>query len=93
MGIILPQFHSKILFDLVQICPEQFIFFRVIIYTKDTDNEFPVSLFQSMHNDIIRDHFIVDINIGKHALLAYFCLAMHIGNFQIAILSNISPAA
>ena len=93
MRIILPQFHSKILFDLVQICPEQSIFFRVIIYTKDTDNEFPVSLLQSMHDNIIRDYFVVNINVRKNAMLTYFRLSMYIRDFKVAVLSNISPAA
>lgn len=62
------------------------LFFSGYHFLKDTDNKLPISLFQSIHNNIIRDHFIVDINIRKNAMLTYFRLSMPIRDFKVVYL-------
>ena len=93
MGFVLPEICTQFFCQLIQILSKKFIFFRVIADVKDPDDKLSVSLFQPMHHYMVRDRFIVDIYIGKDAFFSHFCPAVDVGNFQIAVFSDGSPAA
>ena len=63
MRIIRPQLHVQVFFNLLQIHAKQPVFLRIVVYAKDTDNKLSITLFQTVHNNIVRYHFIVNINI------------------------------
>lgn len=61
LSVLLPESHSKCIFQFIQIPAKQPFLLRIIIYAKNTNNKFSVSLLQPMENNIIRNNLILHV--------------------------------
>ena len=61
LSVLLPESHSKCIFQFIQIPAKQSVLLRIIIYTKNTNNKFAVSLLQPMEDNIIRNNLILHV--------------------------------
>ena len=93
LSVLLPESHSKCIFQFIQIPAKQSVLLRIIIYTKNTNNKFAVSLLQPMEDNIIRNNLILHIYVREHTVAANPGISMHIGNLQITVFPNRCSAA
>ena len=93
MSFISPKIYIQLFTYVVKCFPKQLVFLRIILYSVNSCDKLAVSLFQSVQNNIIRNSFIMNINVRKHRIASHGCLAVYKRHLKIAVFPNRCSAA